>query len=98
VGLALYVALFEAVQHREFGRAVELTNTRLLPLMQALATDLGRTPTSFVSKVKEALVMLGLLDRAVVRPPEVPVTEAERIAIRQALTAAGLLETGAPVS
>lgn len=97
VGLELYVELFEAVQHREFQRAVDLTNTRLRPLMRVLATDLGRTPTSFVSKVKEALVMLGRLDRAVVRPPEVPVTAAERREIRQALTAAGLLPAAAPV-
>ncbi|MDR7468411.1 MAG: dihydrodipicolinate synthase family protein [Armatimonadota bacterium] len=91
VGLELYVELFEAVQRREFQRAVDLTNTRLRPLMRVLATDLGRTPTSFVSKVKEALVMLGRLERAVVRPPEVPVTAGEREAIRQALVAAGLL-------
>jgi 4-hydroxy-tetrahydrodipicolinate synthase len=98
VGLELFVALFEAVQRRELQRAVELTNTRLLPLMQALAADLGRTPTSFVSKVKEALVMLGRLEQAAVRPPEVPIGEEERQVLRHALRAAGLLEAPASVS
>lgn len=92
VGIQLYVALYEAVQRREFDRAVELTNRRLLPLMRILASDLGRTSTSFVSKVKEALVMLGFLEQAVVRPPEVPATAEEREAIRRALVVAGLLE------
>jgi 4-hydroxy-tetrahydrodipicolinate synthase len=41
--------------------------------------------------MKEALVLLGKLPRAVVRPPLVKITEAEIAAIGDALIEAGLL-------
>ena len=43
------------------------------------------------NRMKEALVLLGKLPRAVVRPPLVKLPEAEIERIRQALIAAGLL-------
>jgi 4-hydroxy-tetrahydrodipicolinate synthase len=42
------------------------------------------------NRMKEALVLLGRLPAAHVRPPLTPVSEAERQAIRAALRAAGL--------
>ncbi|MBI2468406.1 MAG: hypothetical protein HYV62_11425 [Candidatus Rokubacteria bacterium] len=42
-------------------------------------------------RIKEALVMLGRIRRAVVRPPLQPLAEAERARIRAALVRAGLL-------
>ena len=44
------------------------------------------------NRMKEALVLLGRLPRAVVRPPLVRITDAERARIREALIAAGLLD------
>ena len=41
--------------------------------------------------MKEALVMLGKLPRAVVRPPLMPLGEPEKRRIRAALVTAGLL-------
>jgi 4-hydroxy-tetrahydrodipicolinate synthase len=47
------------------------------------------------NRMKEALVLLGRLPRAVVRPPLVKIREPEIARIREALVAAGLLdETG----
>jgi 4-hydroxy-tetrahydrodipicolinate synthase len=43
------------------------------------------------NRMKEALVLLGKLPRAVVRPPLVKIPAAEIERIRQALIAAGLL-------
>ena len=43
--------------------------------------------------VQEALVLLGKLPRAVVRPPLVKITDAEISRIRDALIEAGLLDT-----
>lgn len=43
------------------------------------------------NRMKEALAMLGRIERAVVRPPLCPIGDAERAAIRTALTTAGLL-------
>jgi 4-hydroxy-tetrahydrodipicolinate synthase len=42
------------------------------------------------NRMKEALALLGRIERAVVRPPLCPVSEAERAAIRGALAQAGL--------
>jgi 4-hydroxy-tetrahydrodipicolinate synthase len=44
------------------------------------------------NRMKEALALLGRIDRAVVRPPLVRIEAREREQIRQALLAAGLLE------
>jgi 4-hydroxy-tetrahydrodipicolinate synthase len=43
------------------------------------------------NRMKEALVMLGKLPRAVVRPPLVSISDEERARIRAALLAAKLL-------
>lgn len=91
VGTTLWVDLFARVTAGDRNAAVELTNTRLLPLMEAFSRDLGRTQTSFVAKVKEALQMLGLIESATVRQPEPLPSAIEREAIRSALLAAGLL-------
>jgi 4-hydroxy-tetrahydrodipicolinate synthase len=44
------------------------------------------------NRMKEALVMMGKLPRAVVRPPLVKLPQAEIERIRHALIAAGLLD------
>jgi 4-hydroxy-tetrahydrodipicolinate synthase len=43
------------------------------------------------NRMKEALAILGRIERVVVWPPLCPIGDAERAAIRTALTAAGLL-------
>jgi 4-hydroxy-tetrahydrodipicolinate synthase len=43
--------------------------------------------------MKEALVLLGKLPRAVVRPPLVKISDAEIVRIRDALIEAGLLDS-----
>ena len=45
------------------------------------------------NRMKEALVLLGKLPRAVVRPPLVKISDAEIARIRDALIEAGLLDT-----
>ena len=47
------------------------------------------------NRMKEALVLLGKLPRAVVRPPLVKIERAEIARIRQALIEAGLLDKNA---
>jgi 4-hydroxy-tetrahydrodipicolinate synthase len=44
------------------------------------------------NRMKEALVMMGKLPRAVVRPPLVKIPQAEIEQIRKALISAGLLD------
>lgn len=90
VGTELYIELFELCQRGDRNAAVDLTNTRLLPLMRVFARELGRTSSSFVGRVKAALVELGLLQNDTVRGPDLPASPADRQAIRDALSQAGL--------
>ena len=85
----LQAELFAAVQKGDFegGRRI---NDRLESLIRVFYAP------PFVdmhNRMKEALVLLGRIPRAVVRPPLTPVSDVERAQIRRALQAAGLLPT-----
>jgi 4-hydroxy-tetrahydrodipicolinate synthase len=84
----LQVALFEAVGAKDLERAQRL-NDRLYPLMQAFYAP---PFLDMHNRMKECLVMLGRLDRAVVRPPLCALGHAERERLRTALAASGLLD------
>ncbi len=87
VAADLQAELFAAVQAQELDRARAL-NDRLDGLVRVFYAP------PFVdmhNRMKEALALLGRIDRAVVRPPLQPIGAAEREGIRQALVAAGLL-------
>jgi 4-hydroxy-tetrahydrodipicolinate synthase len=65
-------------------------NDRIYPMARVFYVD------PFIdmhNRMKEALVLLGKLPRAVVRPPLVKISDAEIARIRDALIEAGLLET-----
>ena len=83
----LQVKLFEAVRNQDLAAARRI-HERIHPTAEvfyaAPAVDMH-------NRMKEALVLLGKLPRAVVRPPLVKVTDAEIARIKAAITAAGLL-------
>jgi 4-hydroxy-tetrahydrodipicolinate synthase len=86
----LQVALFEAVKAQDLAAAQGI-NDRLYPLQQAFYS----APfLDMHNRMKECLVLLGRLKRAVVRPPLVKLTEAEIARLKGALEAAGLLPAG----
>src|SRR5438046_9398253 len=83
----LQAALFQAVQRNDLAEARRL-NARIEPLMRVFYAD------PFVdmhNRMKEALVLLGRLPPAYLRPPPVKIGRAEIVRIRQALIEAGLL-------
>jgi 4-hydroxy-tetrahydrodipicolinate synthase len=87
----LQAKLFRAVQGNDMAEAKRL-NDRIEPLMRVFYAD------PFVdmhNRMKEALVLLGKLPRAAVRPPLVKIERAEIARIRQALIEAGLLDKNA---
>jgi 4-hydroxy-tetrahydrodipicolinate synthase len=87
----LQSALFKAVNANDLAEARRL-NDRIEPLMRAFYAD------PFVdmhNRMKEALVLLGRLPRAHVRPPLVKLQPAEIERIRRALAEAGLLSAKA---
>jgi 4-hydroxy-tetrahydrodipicolinate synthase len=87
----LQAQMFAAVQANDLAEARRL-NDRIDPLMRAFYAD------PFVdmhNRMKEALVLLGRLPRAHVRPPLVKLGRPEIERLRQALVEAGLLGTAA---
>jgi 4-hydroxy-tetrahydrodipicolinate synthase len=87
----LQAQLFHAVQAGELAEAKRL-NDRIDPLARCFYAD------PFVdmhNRMKEALVLLGRLPRAVVRPPLVKLERAEIARIRQALIESGLMDARA---
>jgi len=83
----LQAEMFAAVQRKDLDAARRL-NDRLEPLVRVFYAP------PFVdmhNRMKEALALLGRIDRAVVRPPRQRIGDAEREGIRRALVTAGLL-------
>jgi 4-hydroxy-tetrahydrodipicolinate synthase len=87
----LQVALFEAVRAKDLA-AAQAINDRLYPLQQAFYAP---PFLDMHNRMKECLVLLGRLKRAVVRPPLVKLSEAEIASLRQALDAARIQPEGA---
>jgi 4-hydroxy-tetrahydrodipicolinate synthase len=84
----LQAKLFRAVRANDLAQAKEL-NDRLWPTAEVFYSEPW---VDMHNRMKEALVLLGKLPRAVVRPPLVKISQAEIERIRKALVAAGLLD------
>jgi len=87
----LQAALFRAVQANDLAEARRL-NDRIYPLVRVFYAEPW---ADMHNRMKEALVQLGRLPRAVVRPPLVKLDRAEIDRIRAALIDAGLLSASA---
>ncbi|MBE0625901.1 MAG: dihydrodipicolinate synthase family protein [Burkholderiales bacterium] len=83
----LQAQLFRAVQANDLATARKL-NDRIWPTAEVFYTEPW---VDMHNRMKEALVLLGRLPRAVVRPPLMKLCAEEIERIRQALIAAGLL-------
>jgi 4-hydroxy-tetrahydrodipicolinate synthase len=87
----LQVELFEAVQRRDLTTALSV-NDRIYPLAQAFY---AAPFLDMHNRMKEALVLLGRLPKAVVRPPLMKLGTAEINRLKAALVQAGLGREGA---
>jgi len=85
----LQARLFRAVKGNDLAEAKRI-NDRIDPVARVFYAD---PAVDMHNRMKEALVLLGKLPRAVVRPPLVKLGEGEIARIRQALVEAGLLGT-----
>ena len=83
----LQAQLFKAVQAGDLKKAQEI-NSRIYPLASVFYAPPW---VDMPNRRKEALVLMGKMQRAVVRPPLVKIERAEIERIRQALVQAGLL-------
>ena len=87
----LQVALFRAVQAGDL-RAAQAVNDRIYHLSQVFYAP---PFLDMHNRMKEALVLLGRIDKSVVRPPLVKISDAEIARIGQALDKAGIGRDGA---
>jgi 4-hydroxy-tetrahydrodipicolinate synthase len=87
----LQVALFQAVQGNDLARAREI-NERIYPVAQAFYAP---PFLDMHNRMKEALVMLGRQEAAVVRPPLMKLGDAELTRLREALDRAQVATEGA---
>lgn len=87
----LQVALFRAVQAGDL-KTAQAVNDRIYPLSQAFYAP---PFLDMHNRMKEALVVLGRLDKAVVRPPLMKIGDAEIARIKTALDQAGITRDGA---
>jgi 4-hydroxy-tetrahydrodipicolinate synthase len=88
----LQARLFRAVQANDLATARAI-NDRIWPTAEIFYSEPW---VDMHNRMKEALVLLGRLPRAVVRPPLVKLSESEIERVRRALIAAGLLAGDAP--
>ncbi len=84
----LQARLFRAVRANDLETAKAL-NERIWPTAEVFYSEPW---VDMHNRMKEALVLLGRLPRAVVRPPLVKIPQAEIERIRKALVAAGMLD------
>lgn len=87
----LQVALFDAVKAKDL-RAAQAINDRLYPMQQAFYAP---PFLDMHNRMKECLVLLGRLRRAVVRPPLMKLPSAEIERLKHALHQAGIGPDGA---
>ncbi|MCD6095555.1 MAG: dihydrodipicolinate synthase family protein [Thermoprotei archaeon] len=87
IGTDLLVEMYELIQKQRYEEAKEIAD-RLQPLADVIFAPPVRR---YRARLKEALVMLGVIEHAYVRPPLLPVSEEERERIRRALKEAGIL-------
>jgi len=87
----LQVAMYQAIQRGDLG-AARTINDRMQPVTQAFYAP---PFLDMHNRMKEAAVLLGRQDRAVVRPPLMKIPQAEIASIGAALKAARVSQNGA---
>jgi len=83
----LQVEMFELIEKKRYGEAREIAD-RLRPLADVVFSPPVR---NYRARIKEALVALGVLKHAYMRPPLVPISREEQKAVKQGLEKLGLL-------
>ena len=87
----LQVALFRAIKSSDL-KTAQAFNDRIVPLSQAFYAP---PFLDMHNRMKEALVLLGRLEKAVVRPPLMKISDAEIARLKLALEQAGVAREGA---
>jgi len=78
--------LFFAIKNKDLETAQKI-NEKIYPLVQAFYAP---PFLDMHNRMKETLVLLGIMDKAVVRPPLMKLSEKEINSLRQAISLSGL--------
>lgn len=92
LGTAEHVALLAAARAGDVAMARQLG----APLQRLADVIFAPPVVDYRARTKEALRLLGVIPSAAVRPPLLPVDDAERVRIEQTLEASGLHHPGIP--
>jgi 4-hydroxy-tetrahydrodipicolinate synthase len=93
VGSPIWAQLIALCHSGDFTTAADVFKRRCLPLTTAIYDNqLQRTGIASFAAAKEALVMLGRIGDATIRPPAIAPDVARKKVIESALVAAGLLD------
>ena len=82
----LQVSLFNAIKNKDLSFAQEINN-KIFPLAQAFYSP---PFLDMHNRMKETLVLLGLMDKAIVRPPLMKLSSEEILNLKKALEASGI--------
>ena len=82
----LQVSLFNAVKNKDLYSAQEINN-KIFPLVQAFYSP---PFLDMHNRMKETLVLMGLMDKAIVRPPLMKLSDAEINALKNAINISGI--------
>jgi 4-hydroxy-tetrahydrodipicolinate synthase len=82
----LQVSLFNAVKNKDLSSAQEINN-KIFPLVQAFYSP---PFLDMHNRMKETLVLMGLMDKAIVRPPLMKLSDAEINALKNAINISGI--------
>ncbi|MDA0763876.1 MAG: dihydrodipicolinate synthase family protein [Proteobacteria bacterium] len=82
----LQVSLFNAVKNKDLSSAQEINN-KIFPLVQAFYSP---PFLDMHNRMKETLVLIGLMDKAIVRPPLMKLSDAEINALKNAINISGI--------
>jgi 4-hydroxy-tetrahydrodipicolinate synthase len=83
---SLQVDLFFSIKNKDLETAQKI-NEKIYPLVQAFYAP---PFLDMHNRMKETLVLLGIMDKAVVRPPFMKLSEKEINSLRQAISLSGL--------
>jgi len=82
----LQVSLFNAVKNKDLSSAQEINN-KIFPLVQAFYAP---PFLDMHNRMKEILVLMGLMDKAIVRPPLMKLSDADINILRDAINVSGI--------
>jgi len=82
----LQVSLFNAIKNKDLSFAQEI-NDKIFPLAQAFYSP---PFLDMHNRMKETLVLLGLMDKAIVRPPLMKLSPEEILKLKKAIEASGI--------